>query len=74
MQAIKEICGKEFPVSLRYSVKSYTKAFNRGAVPGEKFEEYGRDYEESRKVARMLQDAGYDMLNCDWRLSPFCQL
>ncbi len=65
VQAIKEKCGKDFPVSLRYSVKSYTKAFNRGAVPGEKFEEYGRDYEESKKVARMLQDAGYDMLDCD---------
>ncbi len=66
VQAIKAKCGKDFPVSLRYSVKSYTKAFNRGgAVPGEKFEEFGRDYEESKKAARMLQDAGYDMLDCD---------
>lgn len=65
VQAIKAKCGKDFPVSLRYSVKSYTKAFNRGAVPGEEFEEFGRDYEESKKVARMLQDAGYDMLDCD---------
>lgn len=65
VQAIKEKCGQDFPVSIRYSVKSYTKAFNRGAVPGEEFEEYGRDYEESEKVAKMLQDAGYDMLNCD---------
>ena len=65
VQAIKAKCGKDFPVSLRYSVKSYTKAFNRGAVPGESFEEFGRDYEESKKVARMLQDAGYDMLDCD---------
>lgn len=65
VQAIKEKCGQDFPVSIRYSVKSYTKAFNRGAVPGEEFEEFGRDYEESKKVARMLQDAGYDMLDCD---------
>ena len=65
VQAVKDRCGKEFPVSLRYSVKSYTKAFNRGAVPGEEFEEFGRDYEESKKAARMLQDAGYDMLDCD---------
>lgn len=65
VQAIKEKCGQDFPVSLRYSVKSYTKAFNRGAVPGEEFEEFGRDYEESKKAARMLQDAGYDMLDCD---------
>lgn len=65
VQAIKEKCGQDFPVSIRYSVKSYTKAFNRGAVPGEEFEELGRDYEESKKVAKMLQDAGYDMLDCD---------
>ncbi len=69
VQAIKAKCGKDFPVSLRYSVKSYTKAFNRGAVPGESFEEFGRDYEESKKVARMLQDAGYDMLDCAIRRS-----
>lgn len=65
VQAIKEKCGKDFPVSLRYSVVSKTKSFNRGAVPGEEFKEFGRDYEESAKVAKMLQDAGYDMLDCD---------
>ena len=65
VQAIKAKCGKDFPVSLSYSVKCYTKTFNRGAVPGEKLEEFGRDYEESKKAARMLQEAGYDMLNCD---------
>ncbi|MBP3871209.1 MAG: FAD-dependent oxidoreductase [Faecalicoccus sp.] len=65
VQAIKEKCGKDFPVSLRYSVVSKTKDFNRGAVPGEEFKEFGRDYEESAKVAKMLQDAGYDMLDCD---------
>lgn len=65
VQAIKEKCGKDFPVSLRYSVVSKTKAFNRGAVPGEEYKEFGRDYEESAKAAKMLQDAGYDMLDCD---------
>lgn len=65
VKAIKEKCGSEYPVSLRYSVKSYVKDFNRGALPGEEFEEFGRDLEESRKAAKMLTDAGYDMLNCD---------
>lgn len=46
-------------------MRSYTKGFNRGALPGEKFEEFGRDLEESRQVAKMLEEAGYDMLNCD---------
>lgn len=65
VQAIKAKCGKDFPVSLRYSVRSYIKAFNRGALPGETFKEFGRDLEESRLVAKMLEEAGYDMLNCD---------
>lgn len=65
VQEIKKTCGKDFPVSLRYSVVSKTKAFNRGAVPGEEFKEFGRDMEESRKVVKMLEEAGYDMLDCD---------
>ena len=65
VQAIKKACGDDFPVSLRYSVVSKTKGFRRGALPGEKFEEAGRDMEESEIAAKYLQDAGYDMLNCD---------
>ncbi len=65
VKAIKKECGEDFPVSVRYSVKSYTKGFNRGAVPGEEFEEFGRDLEESKKVAKILEEAGYDMLDCD---------
>lgn len=65
VEAIKGACGPDFPVSMRYSVKSYVKAFNRGAIPGEEFEERGRDYEESFIVAKKLEEFGYDMLNCD---------
>ena len=65
VKAIKAACGDEYPVSLRYSVKSYVKDFCVGAVPGEQFEEIGRDFEESEKAAKYLQDAGYDMLNAD---------
>ena len=65
VQAIKKECGKDFPVSLRYSVLSKTKGFREGALPGEDYIEAGRDMEESEKAAKYLQDAGYDMLNCD---------
>ncbi len=65
VKAIKETCGEDFPVSLRYSVTSKMKGFCEGAVPGEEFEEFGRDMEESEKAAKYLQDAGYDMLNAD---------
>ncbi len=65
VQEIKRVCGKDYPVSLRYSVISKTKGFRQGALPGEEYEEVGRDFEESVRAAKYLQDAGYDMLNCD---------
>ena len=65
VQAIKKVCGDDFPVSLRYSVQSKVKGFREGAVPGEEYVEAGRNMEESEKAAKYLQDAGYDMLNAD---------
>lgn len=65
VKAIKKVCGKDYPVSLRYSVVSKTKGFREGALPGEKYTEVGRDMAESEIAAKFLQDAGYDMLNCD---------
>ena len=65
VKAIKKKCGEDFPVSLRYSVVSKTKGFREGAVPGEEDVEVGRDFEESKKAAKLLEEAGYDMLNCD---------
>ncbi len=65
VQAIKKACGEDFPVSLRYSVLSKTKGFRQGALPGEEYVEAGRDMEESERAVRYLQEAGYDMLNCD---------
>ncbi len=65
VKAIKAECGKDYPVSLRYSVTSKVKDFCVGAVPGEEFTEIGRDMKESERAAKYLQDAGYDMLNAD---------
>lgn len=65
LKAIKAVCGDDYPVSLRYSVVSKTKGFREGALPGEEFVEVGRDMEESERAVKYLQDAGYDMLNCD---------
>ena len=63
--AIKEACGKDYPVSLRYSVESKMKGFCEGAMPGEDYTEVGRAMPESERAAKYLQDAGYDMLNAD---------
>ena len=65
VRAIKTRCGKDFPVSLRYSVRSMLKGFQKGILPGETCEEAGRTMEESEKAVKYLQDAGYDMLNAD---------
>jgi len=65
VKAIKDACGADFPVSLRYSVESKVKDFCVGAVPGETYVEAGRNMAESEKAAKYLQDAGYDMLNAD---------
>ena len=65
VHAIKEACGEDFPVSLRYSVESKLKGFQHGIVPGDDAPEMGRNMEESERAAKYLQDAGYDMLNAD---------
>jgi len=65
VKAIKKECGNDFPVSLRYSVVSKTKDFRKGALPGEEYTEVGRDMAESELAVKYLQEAGYDMLNCD---------
>jgi len=65
VKAIKESCGSDFPVSLRYSVESKLKGFQKGIVPGDDAPEMGRDMAESERAAKYLQDAGYDMLNAD---------
>ena len=65
VKAIKAVCGKDYPVSLRYSVESKMKGFCEGAMPNEDYVEVGRNMEESQRAAKYLQDAGYDMLNAD---------
>ena len=65
VKAIKECCGKDFPVSLRYSVESKLKGFREGIVPGDDAPEMGRNMEESERAAKYLEDVGYDMLNAD---------
>ena len=67
-EIIKEIhrfAGRDFPVSVRYSVASKMRGFNAGALPAEDYIEFGRTMEESPKAAQILEAAGADMLNAD---------
>lgn len=65
VEEIKKTCGHDFPVTLRYSLKSFIKDFKSGALPGEKFEEKGRDIEEGIEAAILLVKYGYDCLDVD---------
>ena len=66
IRAIKELCGEDFPVMIRYSVASKMRgAFNQGALPGEDYVEFGRSLEESPAAARLLEEAGADGLDAD---------
>ncbi|MFH0786851.1 MAG: FAD-dependent oxidoreductase [Pseudomonadota bacterium] len=65
LQGIKLACGPDFPVSMRYSAKSFIKELKQGVVPGETFVELGRDLPEGLEIAGMLEKAGYDALDAD---------
>lgn len=65
VEEIKTQCGDDYPVSLRYSLKSFIKDLRKGALPGEQFEEKGRDIEEGIEAAIMLESYGYDAFDVD---------
>ena len=65
VEEIKSRCGEDFPVALRFSVKSMIKDWREGALPGEEFTEMGRDIEEGLQAAKLLVEYGYDALDTD---------
>lgn len=65
VEEIKERCGADFPVALRYSPKSFIKDWRVGALPDEEFEEKGRDLPEGVEAAKLLVQYGYDCLDVD---------
>lgn len=65
VKEIKKNAGKNFPVCLRYSIKSYIKDWRQGGLPGEDFQEKGRDLAEGLEAAKILEQAGYDAFNAD---------
>lgn len=65
IDAIHETCGEDYPVLMRYSVRSKMKNWNDGALPGEDYVEFGRDYEESIETAQYLEKIGYVALDVD---------
>ncbi|MEG0250659.1 MAG: FAD-dependent oxidoreductase [Peptostreptococcus sp.] len=65
VEEIKRRCGEDFTVTLRYSPKSFIKDWRKGGLPGEEFEEKGRDIEEGIEAAKLLVSYGYEALDVD---------
>jgi 2-enoate reductase len=65
LKRTREAAGSDFPIMLRYGVKSYMKGLCQGLLPGEEAAEAGRDIEEGLKIAKILEEAGYDAFNAD---------
>lgn len=65
VKTIKQKCGQDFPVILRFSIKSYIKAIRQGGLPGEDFKELGRDIDEAKEAIKILEEAGYDAFDAD---------
>jgi 2-enoate reductase len=65
LQEIKRRVGKSFPVQYRFGLKHYMKSLRSGILPGEKYVEAGRDIEEGLKMAKLLEEAGFDALHVD---------
>lgn len=65
LHEIKNKVGIDFPVQYRYGLKHYLKTPDKGALPDEVFEEFGRDVTESIEMAKILEDTGFDALHFD---------
>jgi 2-enoate reductase len=65
LKIIKERAGADFPVQYRFGLKHYIKGLNSGALPGERYQEAGRDIAEGLEMARLLEAAGFDSLHVD---------
>ena len=63
VEGIHAVCGREFPVGMRLSMKTYLKGVNQATLTGEG--EVGRDLDESVECARLLESYGYDFLDVD---------
>lgn len=63
VDGIKSECGADYPVSMRLGLKGYIRGFNKSSLDGS--EEAGRTLEEGIRIAQMLENYGYDVLNVD---------
>ena len=62
-EAIARECGWDYPVTIRFAVRSYMKDFDKASYDGS--EEVGRTLEEAIEIAKLIEKYGYDGLSTD---------
>lgn len=67
-EAIKEVCGADYPVSIRMGLKSYLKGLggrnsHMGSLYGE--DEVGRTVEEATEIVKLLESFGYNAISAN---------
>ena len=65
LEEIRRRIGDRLAVQYRFGLKHYMKDANSGALPGEEFQEFGRDVDEGLEMAGRLEKAGFDALHVD---------
>ena len=60
IEGIKERCGRDFPVTCRFTTRHHMPAIHHGQVPGEPYREIGRDVPESIELGKIFEKAGCD--------------
>ena len=62
-ETIAEECGDDYPVTIRFAIKSFMKDFDKASFDGS--EEVGRTLEEAVEIAKLIEKYGYDGLSTD---------
>ena len=65
LEEIRSRVGDDMAVQYRFGLKHYMKDIDHGALPGESFDEAGRDVPEGLEMAKALEQAGFDALHVD---------
>lgn len=63
VEGIKRECGQDFPVTMRFALRSYMKDFDKASFDGS--EEVGRTLDEAIAIGKLLESYGYDGLSTD---------
>lgn len=63
IDAVRNVCGADFPISVRFGIKSFVRDLHHVSLDGKK--EGGRTLEEAIQIAKLLEKYGVDLLDVD---------